>query len=106
MVLYSERVFNRICFLSEFPGAGLTLTLMFKQLPKKEKLVLLFQDITNVKMKLVDQKHLTVTMPTADVALFPGVFDRLEDKRRELGIVSMSIGMSMDDLYMKLVHIL
>lgn len=48
-----------------------------------------------------DMNKMSIGLPAKARDLFPKIFDALEYQRRELGIASISVGMSMEEVFLR-----
>lgn len=48
-----------------------------------------------------DISKMSIGLPAKARDLFPKVFDALEDRRRELGITTINVGISMEDVFLR-----
>ncbi|XP_073953263.1 phospholipid-transporting ATPase ABCA3-like isoform X2 [Choristoneura fumiferana] len=48
----------------------------------------------------IDHKRILFTLPAKDHELFPKLFDTLEERREELGISAMGVGMSLEEMFL------
>lgn len=92
-----------------FPGADFKLNLTMKQ--KKQpsdvgQIVKVLDDvIPDVTRSMLHSKQdlskLSIGLPAKSRDVFPKVFDALEFRRHELEISSISVGMSMEDVFLR-----
>lgn len=57
--------------------------------------------VRNVSYSRQDVSKLSICLPANVRDMFPKVFDALEYRRRELGISTISVGMSMEDVFLR-----
>lgn len=75
----------------------------------REEIVKFLEDVipdtrTSMMHSRLDISKFSVGLPAKSRDMFPKVFDALEYRRRELGITSMSVGMSMEEVFLRQVR--